>query len=57
LIPQKKLFADHQGLQAMDENNPTRNKRFAKLGIPQTVEAWREGNGQSSRRKNHRRSR
>jgi len=35
----KKLFADHKGLLAMDESNPTCNKRFAKLGIPQTVEA------------------
>ena len=29
----------------MDESNPTCNKRFARLGIPQTVEArraWRE---------------
>ena len=25
----------------MDESNPTCNKRFAKLGIPQTVEARR----------------
>jgi fructose-bisphosphate aldolase class I len=34
-----------KGLLAMDESNPTCNKRFAKLGIPQTVEArraWRE---------------
>src|SRR5664279_2540480 len=41
----KKLFADSKGLLAMDESNPTCNKRFAKLGIPQTVEArrdWRE---------------
>lgn len=33
------------GILAMDESNPTCNKRFAKLGIPQTVEArrdWRE---------------
>ena len=33
------------GLLAMDESNPTCNKRFAKLGVPQTVEArrdWRE---------------
>ncbi|MHB8522022.1 MAG: class I fructose-bisphosphate aldolase [Limisphaerales bacterium] len=30
-----------QGLPAMDESNPTCNKRFAKLGIPQTVEARR----------------
>jgi fructose-bisphosphate aldolase class I len=34
-----------KGLLAMDESNPTCNKRFARLGIPQTVEArraWRE---------------
>jgi fructose-bisphosphate aldolase class I len=37
----KKLFADDKGLLAMDESNPTCNKRFAKLNIPQTVEARR----------------
>jgi len=37
----KKLFAGDKGLLAMDESNPTCNKRFAKLGIPQTVEARR----------------
>ena len=40
-----KLVADHKGLLAMDESNPTCNKRFAKLDIPQTVEfrrAYRE---------------
>jgi fructose-bisphosphate aldolase class I len=37
----KKLFADDKGLLAMDESNPTCNKRFAKLEIPQTVEARR----------------
>jgi fructose-bisphosphate aldolase class I len=34
-----------KGLLAMDESNPTCNKRFARLRIPQTVEArrdWRE---------------
>jgi fructose-bisphosphate aldolase class I len=39
------LVADDKGLLAMDESNPTCNKRFAKLGIPQTEEArrsWRE---------------
>jgi len=39
------LVADGKGLLAMDESNPTCNKRFAKLGIPLTVEArraWRE---------------
>ncbi|MGA2753643.1 MAG: class I fructose-bisphosphate aldolase [Terracidiphilus sp.] len=35
----KALFADDKGLLAMDESNPTCNKRFAQLGIPQTVEA------------------
>jgi fructose-bisphosphate aldolase class I len=35
------LFASDKGLLAMDESNPTCNKRFAKLGIPQTVEARR----------------
>jgi fructose-bisphosphate aldolase class I len=37
----KLLFADHKGLLAMDESNGTCNKRFAALGIPQTVEARR----------------
>lgn len=37
----KKLIADHKGLLAMDESTPTCNKRFAKLGIPQTQEAHR----------------
>jgi len=39
------LVADDKGLLAMDESNPTCNKRFAKLGIPQTVatrRAYRE---------------
>jgi fructose-bisphosphate aldolase, class I len=39
------LVANDKGLLAMDESNPTCNKRFAKLGIPQTGEArraWRE---------------
>lgn len=39
------LVADDKGLLAMDESHPTCNKRFAALGIPQTVEArraWRE---------------
>ena len=35
------LVADDKGLLAMDESNPTCNKRFSKLGIPQTVEARR----------------
>src|ERR1700687_2460604 len=41
----RKLVAGDKGLLAMDESNPTCNKRFAKLGIPQTEEArraWRE---------------
>jgi len=37
----KLLFADDKGLLAMDESNGTCNKRFAKLGIPQTIEARR----------------
>ncbi|WP_373551947.1 class I fructose-bisphosphate aldolase [Haliscomenobacter sp.] len=39
------LVANDKGLLAMDESNPTCNKRFAALGIPQTLEfrrAWRE---------------
>lgn len=39
------LMAGDKGLLAMDESNPTCNKRFAALGIPQTEEArraWRE---------------
>jgi fructose-bisphosphate aldolase class I len=35
------LVADDKGILAMDESNPTCNKRFAKLGIPQTSEAHR----------------
>ena len=41
----KALVADDKGLLAMDESDPTCNNRFAKLGIPQTVEfrrAYRE---------------
>ena len=41
----KAMVADDKGLLAMDESNPTCNKRFAKLGIPQTEEfrrAYRE---------------
>jgi len=37
----KALVADDKGLLAMDESHPTCNKRFAKLGIPQTMEARR----------------
>src|SRR6202451_4445297 len=35
------LFENGKGLLAMDESNPTCNKRFAAMGIPQTVEARR----------------
>jgi len=35
------LLREDLGLLAMDESNPTCNKRFAKLGIPQTEEARR----------------
>ncbi|MEX2117341.1 MAG: class I fructose-bisphosphate aldolase [Bacteroidota bacterium] len=35
------LVAEDKGLLAMDESNPTCNKRFARLGIPQTEEARR----------------
>jgi fructose-bisphosphate aldolase class I len=37
----KMLVAGDKGLLAMDESNPTCNKRFAKLGIPQTEETRR----------------
>ena len=37
----KLLVANDKGLLAMDESNPTCNKRFAKLEIPQTEEARR----------------
>jgi fructose-bisphosphate aldolase class I len=36
-----RLIADGKGILAMDESNATCNKRFAKLDIPQTVEARR----------------
>ncbi len=35
------LVDDDKGLLAMDESHPTCNKRFARLGIPQTEEARR----------------
>ena len=38
----KALMADDKGLLAMDESNPTCNKRFAKLGIAQTGQARRD---------------
>ena len=37
----KALVAGDKGLLAMDESTPTCNRRFAKLGIPQTAEARR----------------
>ncbi len=37
----KTMVAGDKGLLAMDESNSTCDKRFAKLGIPQTVEARR----------------
>lgn len=37
----KALVAADKGLLAMDESNPTCNKRFASLGIPQTADARR----------------
>jgi len=39
------LVANDKGVLAMDESNPTCNKRFAKLNIPQTVEARRAISG------------
>jgi fructose-bisphosphate aldolase, class I len=35
------LVAGDKGLLAIDESNPTCNKRFAELGIPQTEETRR----------------
>jgi fructose-bisphosphate aldolase class I len=37
----RRMVADHKGLLAMDESNPTCNKRFAKWGIPQNEETRR----------------
>ena len=37
----KALVADDKGVLAMDESNPTCNKRFAMLGIAQSVDARR----------------
>ena len=37
----KAMVASDKGLLAMDESNPTCNKRFAQLGIPQTEDARR----------------
>jgi len=36
------MVADNKGLLAMDESYPTCNKRFAKLGIPETAELRRD---------------
>jgi fructose-bisphosphate aldolase class I len=39
------LMTANKGVLAMDESNPTSNKRFAKFGIPQTAEmrrTWRD---------------
>jgi fructose-bisphosphate aldolase class I len=41
LIETAKKVAGDKGLLAMDESNPTCDERFAKWGIPQTVEARR----------------
>jgi fructose-bisphosphate aldolase class I len=41
ILTAKELVADDKGLLAIDESNPTCNKRFAKLGIPQTEDARR----------------
>jgi fructose-bisphosphate aldolase, class I len=38
----KAMVAKNKGILAMDESNPTCNKRFAKLGIPQTPELRRD---------------
>jgi fructose-bisphosphate aldolase class I len=35
------LVADDKGLLAIDESTPTCDRRFARLGIPQTEEARR----------------
>ena len=37
----RKMVADDKGLLAMDESNPTCNKRFAQWGIPQNEETRR----------------
>jgi fructose-bisphosphate aldolase class I len=38
IITAKSLVADDKGLLAIDESNPTCNKRFAAAGVPQTEE-------------------
>lgn len=37
----RELMAGDKGLPAMDESNPTCDKRFARAGIAQTAEARR----------------
>jgi fructose-bisphosphate aldolase class I len=37
----RRMVAGHKGLLAIDESNPTCNKRFAKWGIPQNEETRR----------------
>jgi len=39
IINTAKALIGDKGLLAMHESNPTCNKRFAKLGIPQTADA------------------
>ncbi len=41
IVTAKAMVADGKGLLAMDESTPTCNKRFEKVGIPQTEEARR----------------
>jgi fructose-bisphosphate aldolase class I len=41
IVTAKAIVAEDKGLLAIDESNPTCNKRFARLGIPQTEEARR----------------
>jgi fructose-bisphosphate aldolase class I len=41
IVTARAMVAGDKGLLAMDESTPTCNKRFAKLGIPQTVELRR----------------
>lgn len=38
----KQIFSNGKGILAMDESNPTCNKRLSALGIPQTVEMRRK---------------
>lgn len=41
VVTAKTLIAGHKGLLAIDESNPTCNKRFGQLDIPLIEEAWR----------------